>query len=110
MKNNHNDWVSSCFEYVSNNANSILGNTIAYFRENYRIQHDFSNLNKSIKQIEQAAVSSGEEQSLINRVWSSILVKANQYTVEGFDFAENNYSCLFLKKNYYNIVYFYYFI
>ena len=38
-----------------NNANYILGNKIAYFREKYRIQHDFSNmnLNKAIKQIEQ---------------------------------------------------------
>ena len=56
MKNNDNDLVSSCFEYVSNNANSILGNKIAYFREKYRIQHDFSNLNKAIKIIEQASV------------------------------------------------------
>ena len=49
MKNNDNDLVSSCFKYVSNNANSILGNKIAYFREKYRIQHDFLNLNKAIK-------------------------------------------------------------
>ena len=85
MKNNDNDLVSSCFEYVSNNANSILGDKIAYFREKYRIQHDFSNLNKAIKMIEQASVLSGEEKSLIDSVWSLILVKSNQYTVEGFD-------------------------
>ena len=60
MENNVDDLVSSCFEYVSNNVNSILGNKIAYFREKYRIQHDFSNLNKAIKQIEQASVLSGE--------------------------------------------------
>ena len=87
MKNNDNDLVSLCIEYVSNNANSILGNKIAYFREKYKIQHDFLNLNKAIKQIEQASVLSGEEQSLIDSVWSLILVKYNQYTVEGFDFA-----------------------
>ena len=52
MKNNDNDLVSSCFEYVANNANSILGNKIAYFRGEKRIQHNFLNLNKSIKQIE----------------------------------------------------------
>ena len=45
MKNIDNNLVSSCFEYVSNNANYILGNKIACFREKYRIQHDFSNLN-----------------------------------------------------------------
>ena len=83
MKNNDNDLVSSCFEYVSNNANSILGNKIAYSREKYRIQHDFSNLNKAIKMIEQASVLSGEEKSLIDSVWSLILVNSNQYTVEG---------------------------
>ena len=33
MKNNDNDLVSSCFEYVPDNANSIFGNKIAYFRE-----------------------------------------------------------------------------
>ena len=33
MKNNDNDLVSSCLEYVSNNANSILGIKIAYFTE-----------------------------------------------------------------------------
>ena len=77
MKNIDNDLVSSCFEYVSNNANSILGNKIAYFREKSRIQHDFSNLNKAIKQIEQVYVMSGEEKSLIDRVWSLILVKSN---------------------------------
>ena len=47
MKNTDNDLVSSCFEYVSNNANSIMGNKIAYFKEKYRIQRDFSNLNLS---------------------------------------------------------------
>ena len=66
MKNNDNDLVSSCFEYVSNNVNSILGKKIAYFREKYRIQHDFSNVNKAIKMIEQSSVLSGEEKSLID--------------------------------------------
>ena len=75
-----------------NNANSIMGNKIAYFREKYRIQHDFSNLNKAIKQIEQAY----EEQSPIDRVWSLILVQSNQYTVEGFDFYDINVMLCFL--------------
>ena len=59
---------------MSNNANSILGNNIVYFREKYRIKHDFSNLNKAIKMIKQAYVLSGEEKSLIDSVWSLILV------------------------------------
>ena len=99
MKNIDNDLVSSCFEYVSNNANSILGNKIAYFREKYRIQHDFSNLHKSIKQIEQASVLIGEEQSLVDRVWSLILVKSIQYTIEGYDFDEINDMLCFLMTS-----------
>ena len=79
---------------------------LAYFRGKYRIQHDFSILNKAIKQIEQAS----EEKSLIDNVWSLILVKYNKYTVEGFDFAEiddmlcflvaSYYSCLCFRKNF----------
>ena len=81
MKNNNNDLVSSCLEYVPNNANSILGNKIAYFNEKYKVQHDFSNLNKAIKMIEQASVLSGEEQSLIDSVWSLIIVKFIRYII-----------------------------
>ena len=55
-------------------------------------------LNKAIKMIEQASVLSGEEKSLIDSVlWSLILVKSNQYTVEGFDFAEINDMLCFLR-------------
>ena len=68
MKNNDNDLVSSCFEYVSNNTNSSLENTISYSRVKYRIQHDFSNLNKAINQNEQMYVMSVEEKSLIDSV------------------------------------------
>ena len=39
---------------------------------------------------DQASVLSGEEKSFIDSVWSLILVKSKQYTVEGFDFAEIN--------------------
>ena len=96
MKNNDDELGSSCFEYVSNNINSILGNKIAYFREKYRIQHDPTNLHKAIKMIEQASVLSDEEKSLIDSVWSLILVKSNLYTVERFDFTEINYMLCFL--------------
>ena len=49
--------------------------------------------------IEQASVLSGEEKSLIDSVWSLILVKSNQYTVEGFNFAEINYMLCFLMTS-----------
>ena len=96
MKNTDKDLVSSCFEYVSNNANSIMGNKIAYFIETYRIHHDFTNLNKAIKQIEHASVLYSEEQSLIDMVWSLILVESKKFSVEGFDFVKINDIVCFL--------------
>ena len=57
--------VSSCFEHVSNHANYIIGNKILYLREKFRIQNDFRNLNKAIKQIEQTSVLNNEESKLI---------------------------------------------
>ena len=83
-----------CNEISFTNTNT---NTIScVHREKYRIQHDFLNLNKAIKMIEQASVLSGEEKSFIDSVWSLILVKSNQYAVEGFDFAEINDMLFFL--------------
>ena len=52
MKNNDNDLVSSCFEYVSNNANSILGNKIIYFREEYNNNNNNNCLKSNIQCIE----------------------------------------------------------
>ena len=75
MKNNDNDLVISCIEYVYNNVNSICENKIGISEKTtaYNI-HDFSNLNKAIRRLNmyQASVLSGEEQSLIaDRVHSS---------------------------------------
>ena len=46
--------------------------------------------------IAQASVLSGDEKSFIDSVWLLILVKFNQYTVEGFDYAEINDMLCFL--------------
>ena len=70
MKNNDNNLVSSCFEYVSYNANSILENKITYL----------SNLNKAINQNEQVYVMSSEEKSLIDRIWS--LIQKNLISIQ----------------------------
>ena len=90
MKNTDHDLVSSYFEYVSNNTISIIGYKITYFRENYWIHHDFSNLNKAIKSVDQGTVLSREEQSVSDRVWSLILVTSNQFAVECFNFVKIN--------------------
>ena len=74
MKNNDNDLVSSCLNMCL--IMQILSWEIKWHisEKKYRIQHDFSNLNKAIKMIEQSSVLSSEEQSLIDRVWSLIVV------------------------------------
>ena len=53
-----------------------MDNKIAFFSEK-----PTGYLIKAIKQIEQADVFSSEEQSLINRIWSLILVKSDQFVV-----------------------------
>ena len=80
----------------------ILYWEIKYHISNKNIgSHMTSKLNKAINMIEQASVLSGEEKSVIDSVWSLILVKSNQYTVEGFDLAEINYMlCFLVTSNY----------
>ena len=75
----------------------LIGNKIAYFRENTGYNMTFriwiklsSRLNKCMYHM------SGEEQSFIDCVWSLILVKSHQYTVEDFDFYQINDMLCFL--------------
>ena len=51
---------------------------MSYFRENYRIHHDFSHLNKAIEQIEKVTILNNEKQSVVDSVWSFILLKSNK--------------------------------
>ena len=45
-------------------------------------------LNDNIKKIKLSTVIRDEEQLIINNIWSLILVKSNQYYVQGFDGSE----------------------
>ena len=80
--------VRSCFSLISNNANSILGNKLAYFRDRFAININQCSLNDNIKKIKLSTVISDEEQLIINNIWSLILVKSSQYSVQGFDVSE----------------------
>ena len=80
--------VRSCFSIISNNANSILGNKLAYFRDRVAININRCMLNANIKKINLSTVISDEEQYIINNICSLILVKSNQYYVQGFDVSE----------------------
>ena len=80
--------MRACFSIITNNANSILGNKLAYFRDRFAININRCTLNDNIKKIKLSTVISDEEQLIINNIWSLILVKSNQYYVEGFDGSE----------------------
>ena len=80
--------VRSCFSLTSSNANYILGNTLAYFRDRFAININQCILNDNIKKIKLTTVISNDEQLIINNIWSFLLVKSNQYSVQGFDVSE----------------------
>ena len=80
--------VRACFSIITNNANSILGNKLAYFRDRFAININRCTFNDNIKKIKLSTVISDEEQLIINNIWSLILVKSNQYDMQGFDGSE----------------------
>ena len=60
--------VRSCFSIISNNANSILGNKLAYFIERFAININRSTLIDNIKKIKLSTVISDEEQLIIHNI------------------------------------------
>ena len=71
-----------------NNANSILRNKLAHFRDRFAININQCILNDNIKIIKLSTVISDEEQLIINNIWSLLLVKSSQYFVQGFNVSE----------------------
>ena len=80
--------VRSCFSIISDNANYILGTKLAYFRDRFAMHINRCTLNNNIKKIKLSTVISDDEQLIINNICSLILVKSNQYSVQGFDVSE----------------------
>ena len=80
--------VRSCFSLISNNANYKLGNKLAYFRDRFAININRCTLNDDIKKIKLSTVIGDDEQLIIHHIWSLLLVKSNQYSVQGFDVRE----------------------
>ena len=78
-------WFVHVFSPFSNNANYILGNKLAYFSDRFAININQCILNDNIKKIKLSTVISDDEQLIINNIWSLLLVKSNQYSVQGFD-------------------------
>ena len=80
--------VRACFPIITNHANYILDNKLAYFRDRFAININRCTLNDNIKKMKLSTVISDEEELIINNIWSLILVKSNQYYVQGFDGSE----------------------
>ena len=81
-------WYVHVFSIISNNANSILGNKLAYLRDRFAININQYSLNDNIKKIKLSTVIIDDEQLIIINICSLLLVKSNQYYVQGFDVSE----------------------
>ena len=77
-----------CFSLISNNANSIIDNKLANFRDRFAINMNRCTFKDNIKKIKLSTVISDDEQLIINNIRSLLLVKSNQYSVQGFVISE----------------------
>ena len=99
MKISDNKLAQSCFSFACSDANSIIGNTIAYFRSEYNISVKDNTFSEGVNLIKKSAQLCEELQFTIDHIWSLILVKSNNYSIEGFDLTEINDMISFLTTN-----------
>ena len=66
--------VRSCFSLINNNANSILGNTFAYFRDRFEININPYTLNDNSKKMKCSNPFSDDERIIINIIRSLLLI------------------------------------
>ena len=102
MKISDNKLAQSCFSFACSDANSIIGNKIAYFRSEYNISVEHNTFSEGVNLIKKSAQLCEELQLTIDHIWSLILVKSNNYSIEGFDLTEINDMISFLTTNSYN--------
>ena len=98
MKISDNKFAQSCFSFACSDANSIIGNKIAYFRSEYNISVEHITFSEGVNLIKKSQLCE-ELQLTIDHIWSLILVKSNNYSIEGFDLTEINDMILFLTTN-----------
>ena len=80
--------------------NSIIGNKIAYFRSEYNISIQHNIFSEGVSLIKKSAQLCEALQLTIDHIWSlMILVKSNNYSIEGFDLTEINDMVSFLTTN-----------
>ena len=99
MKISDNKLAQSCFSFACSDANSIIGNKIAYFRSEYNISVKDNTFSEGVNLIKKSAQLCEELQLTIDHIWSLILVKSNNYSIEGFDLTEINDMISFLTTN-----------
>ena len=99
MKISDNKLAQSCFSFACSDANSIIGNKIAYFRSEYNISVKHNTFSEGVNLIKKSAQLCEELQLTIDHIWSLILVKSNNYSIEGFDLTEINDMISFLTTN-----------
>ena len=73
--------VSACWKYASNNANSLLGYKIAYFRNSYVIDI-FPDV--CVKKIIHTPQLDNKQHMIISELNMLLLIKCEMYNIDGF--------------------------
>ena len=98
MKSYSNSYFSN-IDYVTHVCYMYIGNKIAYFRSEYNISVKHNTFSEGVNLIKKSAQLCEELQLTIDHIWSLILVKSNNYSIEGFDLTEINDMISFLTTN-----------
>ena len=77
IKISDNKLAQSCFSCACSDANSIIGNKIAYFGSEYNIWVEHNTFSEGVNLIKKSAQLCEELQLTIDHIWSLILVKSN---------------------------------
>ena len=87
MKISENKLAQACFSDACSDANSIIGNKIAYFKNQFNISVEHHNLRERVSIIKSSTQVCEEMQLIIDHMLSPILVRSNKpnYLIEGFD-------------------------
>ena len=79
MKISQNKLTQACFSVSCSDANSIIGNKIAYFRNRFNISVEHDNLREGVSIIKSSTQVCEEMQLIIDHILSLILVRSNNY-------------------------------
>jgi hypothetical protein len=90
MQCSTNTVVRECFHRAACNARSIIGNTLAFYRDKYGLDIGEHSLNNAIKRVHTCSQITEQQQCRVSHMRNLINAKADQNSVAGFDRCEIN--------------------